>query len=230
MDLKSAYRMVPIHPLDQPLLAVTWQGTTHVDTALPFELRSAPEIFSAVADTLAWAMVCNGMSGAIHYLDDFLFVATSQQATKNSLAIALKTCHALEFPVATDKTEGPATYLVFLGIQFDTRAGSLELPQRKLDQLHCLLQEWEGKRAPIKRDLLSQLGHLSHAASVIRPGRTFVRHLIDAASQTRALHHHVRLNARPMQGGPTVVDNLRPPVVWSSYLARGKRHLSGLCV
>ena len=141
-------------------------------------------------------MVCNGLSGAIHYIDDFLFVATSHQAARVKLSIALKTCHELEFPVATDKTEGPATSLVFLGIQFDTRAGALELPQRKVDQLRCLLREWEGKRAPIKRDLLSLLGHLSHAASVIRPGRTFVRHLIDAASQTRALHHHVRLNAQ----------------------------------
>ena len=182
MDLKSAYRMVPIHPSDQPLLAVTWQGTTHVDTALPFGLRSAPKIFSAVADTLVWAMVCNGLSGALHYLDDFLGVATSQQAAETSLSIALRTCQELEFPVATEKTEGPATSLVFLGIQFDTRTGSLELPQRKVDQLHCLLREWEGKRAPIKRDLLSLLGHLSHAASVIRPGRTFVRLLVDAAS------------------------------------------------
>ena len=92
MDLKSAYRMVPIHPSDQPLLAVTWQGTTHVDTALPFGLRSVPKSFSAVADTLAWAMVCNGLSGAIHYLNDFLFVATSQQAAEASLSIALRTC------------------------------------------------------------------------------------------------------------------------------------------
>ena len=126
----------------------------------------------------------------------FFFVATSQQAAEASLSIALRTCQELEFPVATEKTEGPATSLVFLGIQFDTRVGFLELPQRKVDQLHCLLREWEGKRAPIKRDLLSLLSHLSHAASVIRPGRTFVRHLIDAASQTRALHHHVRLNAQ----------------------------------
>ena len=128
MDLKSAYRMVPIHPPDQPLLVISRQGTTHMDTALPFGLRSAPKIFSAVADTLAWAMVCNGLSGALHYLDDFLLVPHSRQAAKASLSTALLTCHELEFPVATEKTEGPAVSLVFLGIQFDTCAGTLELP------------------------------------------------------------------------------------------------------
>ena len=171
LDLRSAYRMVPIHPADQHLLAVSWQGVTHVDSALPFGLCSAPKIFSAVADTLAWAMVCNGLTGAIHYLDDFLFVAPSHQAAEASLATALRTCGNLEFPVATEKTESPSNSLVFLGILIDTRTGTLELPQRKLDQLGSLIRAWEGKRAPIKRELLSLLGHLSHAASIIRPGR-----------------------------------------------------------
>ncbi len=113
-----------------------------------------------------------------------------------SLSTALQTCRELEFPVATEKTEGPSTSLVFLGILIDTTAGTLELPQRKLDQLRALVQAWEGKRAPIKRQLLSLIGHLSHAASVIRPGRTFLRRLIDTASQARALHHYVRLNTQ----------------------------------
>ncbi len=127
---------------------------------------------------------------SVTLIDESLFVATSQQAAEASLSIALRMCLELEFPVATEKTEGPATSLVFLGIQFDTCA---RLQQRKVDQLHSLLRQWEEKRALIKHDLLSLLGHLSHATSVIRPGRTFVRHLIEAAG---ALYHHVRLNAQ----------------------------------
>ena len=148
LALKSTYRMVPIHSADQHLLAVSWQGVTHVDSALPFGLRSAPKIFSAVADALAWAMVCKGLTGALHYLDDFLFVAPSQRLAEASLSKALQTCQELEFPVATEKTEGPSTSLVFLGILIDTTAGTLELPQRKLDQLKALVQAWEGKRPP----------------------------------------------------------------------------------
>ena len=71
LDLKSAYRHVPVHPDDQALLAVRWQGHTFVDTALPFGLCSAPKIFTALADGLAWVMACECISSFIHYLDDF---------------------------------------------------------------------------------------------------------------------------------------------------------------
>ena len=44
--------MVPLHPHDQYLLGVQWEGSTYIDLALPFGLRSAPIIFSAVADAI----------------------------------------------------------------------------------------------------------------------------------------------------------------------------------
>lgn len=45
IDLKSAYRMVPVHPQDWFLLGIQWEGQTFVDQALPFGLRSAPILF-----------------------------------------------------------------------------------------------------------------------------------------------------------------------------------------
>ncbi len=71
-------------------------------------------------------------------------------------------------------------------------------------QLRTLIGQWTHTRGPSKRELLSLLGHLSHAATVIPPGRTFVRHLINAASQegdlqwwlTFALHHFASLNVQ----------------------------------
>ena len=52
LDVQSAYRNVPVHPEDQPLLGMEWRGDVFVDAALPFGLRSAPKIFNAVADAL----------------------------------------------------------------------------------------------------------------------------------------------------------------------------------
>ena len=50
LDLKDAYRVVPIHPHDIHLFGMSWNGQTYyVDRALPFGLRSAPKIFSALA-------------------------------------------------------------------------------------------------------------------------------------------------------------------------------------
>ena len=42
-DIKEAYRMLPIHPEDQGLLGIQWEGEVYTDKALPFRLRSAPK-------------------------------------------------------------------------------------------------------------------------------------------------------------------------------------------
>ena len=47
-DIKHAYRQVPIHPDDWLLLGMRWNGQLFCDATLPFGLRSAPIIFSAV--------------------------------------------------------------------------------------------------------------------------------------------------------------------------------------
>ena len=60
-DIKEAYRMIPVHHHDQPLLGVEWDGAMHIDLALPFGLQSAPKIFSAVADALQWILIQKGV-------------------------------------------------------------------------------------------------------------------------------------------------------------------------
>ena len=59
-DLKSAYWAVPVHPDDRPRLDMNWRDALFLDAALPFGLRSAPKIFSAVADALLWILAWQG--------------------------------------------------------------------------------------------------------------------------------------------------------------------------
>ena len=73
VDLKSAYRIVPIHPEDRPLLGMQWKGGLYVDTCLPFGLWSAPRIFTALADTLEWCAKEQGATHLFHYLDDYVY-------------------------------------------------------------------------------------------------------------------------------------------------------------
>ena len=44
IDIESAYRLIPVHPHDCPLLAMQWDGHLYIDPMLPFGLRSAPKI------------------------------------------------------------------------------------------------------------------------------------------------------------------------------------------
>ena len=54
VDIESTYRLVPMHLEDMSLLAIDGRGACTFDTRLPFGLRSAPKIFTAVADGLEW--------------------------------------------------------------------------------------------------------------------------------------------------------------------------------
>ena len=196
LDIKDAYRIVPVHPADYHLLGIRWEGATYVDRALPFGLRSAPKIFSAVADVIAWACTQMGISYHLHYLDDFLLLgAPGAQLGARNLDIALRTFHLLGVPVAAHKTEGPSTVLTFLGILIDTGRFELRLPPEKLARLQETLQSWSGKRSCTRKELESLLGRLSHAATVVRQGRTFLRQLFPLLSLDRASHHYIRLNA-----------------------------------
>ena len=196
LDLKDAYRMVPVHPHDQSLLGISWQGRTYVDRALLFGLRSAPKLFSAVADAIAWVLHCQGVRYQLHYLDDFLFLgapATSEATA--TLSLVTNVFQHLGIPVATHKTEGPATCVTFLGILIDTQAYELRLPSDKLNRLQALLDRWLPRRSCTKKDLESLIGHLSHAATVVRPGRTFLRQFFTLLNTVNAPHHFIHLNA-----------------------------------
>ena len=108
LDLKAAYYMVSVHPTDHHLLGIIWDEAVYVDTALPFGLRSSPKIFIAVADGLAWAMMCNGVRELLHYLDDCLVFGTAGAKEANlTLTCALETCCCLGFQVAPEKFHLP---------------------------------------------------------------------------------------------------------------------------
>ena len=70
---------------------------------------------------------------------------------------------------------------VFLGIQLDTVAGVMSLPQRKLEQYKTELWDWRHKRACKKQELLPLIGKLAHACKVGRPGRVFLRRMIETS-------------------------------------------------
>ena len=90
--------------------------------------------------------------------------------------------------------EGPTTTLTFLGILIDSERQTLSLPPDKLAQLKDRIHMWQNRKSATKHQLQELLGHLNHAASVIRPGRTFLRSIIKAMKHPRQPHNCTRLN------------------------------------
>ena len=184
LDLKSAYRKVPVHSDDSHFLAISWRGVEYADRALPFGLRSAPII------------ICSNIIDLAHYLDDFIFWAPDAESCQRNLSMTINLADRLGLPVELSKVEGPATTLTFLGVEIDTVNGELRLPKEKLLCLKGVVCElWSSSRKSATKHQLDVLvGLLSDAAKVVPAGRPFLRNLIDAKSSLRDASHFIRLS------------------------------------
>ena len=119
-------------------LGIQWQDKLHVDAALPFGLRSAPKIFTALADAVEWIA------------QDSIPVALPAWTTSSLVELVihrsvLYVCKHLGVPLAEEKLEGPSDCLVFFGIVIDTVRGELRRPVQKLERLQSQLVEWRTK-------------------------------------------------------------------------------------
>ena len=178
-DIRAAYRLIPVHSHDRYLLGVMWKGKLYIDCALPFGLQFAPKVFNAVADALEWLVRSVGMDKVTHYLDDFAVFGPpgSKECSQNLKAIqSVAERHGI--PLAPEKTLGPSSSIVFLGIEINTIQGILRLPEDKLTKLQQLLAAWSGRKVATLKELQSLLGYLNHACKVVRPGCSFMRNMI----------------------------------------------------
>ena len=173
-----------------------WENKLFIDASLPFGLRSAPRIFSAVAAILECRAKFEGVSQVLHYLDDFLIIAPADsQRGEQDLHTMLSLFNRLQVPVASEKIEGPTTCLTFLGIELDTDSLILRLPADKLEALKVMVREWLSRKSCSVRDLQSLAGKLQHACKVVRPGRTFLRRVFELLKGCVRRQQFVRLNA-----------------------------------
>ena len=217
LDIKSAYRLLPVHPQDRQLLGVQWGGSIYVDGMLPFGLRSAAKIFTAVADAIEWIVRRKGVKHIDHYLYDFIIYGPpeSDQCARD-LHTTLQTCDRLGVPLAREKLEGPTQCLTFLGIEVDTREGVNRFPAEKLTRVKMILREWENRKSCTKCELQSLIGTLQHTCQMVRPGRAFLRRMIDMARIPKSPHHFVRLNV-----------GFRADLRWWGGLCRGVERSGG---
>ena len=196
IDIHSAFRNIPVHPHDRHLLGMIWNEALYIDTVLPFGLRSAPKIFNAIAAGLQWIAIDKGVTYLDHFLDDFITGAASEADCARNLHPLETTCSTLNLPLALHKKEGPSTCLTYLGIELDTVAMEMRLPAQKLHRLKQTIHKWASMKFCKRKQLESLIGLLHDASIVVRPGRTFIRQLIDAlkSSNHRRRNVFIRLN------------------------------------
>ena len=139
-----------------------------------------------------------GVKFIIHYLDDYFSANVSREGCRQGRDNVVRLCDHLGVPLAPENIIGPSQVLVFLGLEIDSVKMEIRLPEDKLVKIKRKVGEMMGKRKVLLQELLSLIGLLNFATKVVKPGRMFVRRLIDLSMSGTSLFHFVYLNQEAM--------------------------------
>lgn len=198
IDLQSAYRSVAISKHSQQVTGLKWQfgrRTVYIrDTKLPFGSRLAPGIFHRLTQAVRRMLARRGLTAIVVYLDDFFIKADTFEdclVTMNTLIALLR---KLGFGINWNKVVDPSTKITFLGIEIDSIAMCLRLPDEKLIQVRQELSLFQLRKRASKKQLQSLAGKLNFCASVVYGGRVFSRRIIDTINLLKEGSHKIRLS------------------------------------
>ena len=172
-----------------------WEGNYYYDKALPMGCSSSWKIFETFSTSLEWiAKNKLGIPHIIHILDDFLIIEPTIRECKASLDRFLTFCSEIGVPMAPEKTVGPSQVITFAGIELDTEKLEARLPIDKVIKCRTLLTTALGHNKMTLREIQSLIGVLNFACRVVKPGRAFLRRLINTTLGIKRPHHLIRLN------------------------------------
>ena len=196
VDIESAFRIVPIHPLDRHLLGFKVNEEFFFDKCLPMGCRSSCAIFESFSTALQWVALNKLHIPAIsHILDDFIFVGPANSSiAENALETFCLLCRQCNIPIKESKTVRPSTRVTVHGIELDTVHMEARLPGEKIEKARVLLTSFINSQRVTLRSLQEMLGFLNFACRVIAPGRPFLRRLINLSIGVSNPHQWVNVS------------------------------------
>ena len=198
VDIKSAYRNIPIHPRSQEATGLQWtfENGEHVyfyDCKLPFGGRASPYIFHRISQAIKRMMIRLGFSKIVAYLDDFLLIGESYEECLSAWQEMKELLSKLGLPLNERKLVAPCQVIEFLGISINTKLCTLSLPKDKLADIHAVLAQYLKMKRVSKRQLQVLAGKLNFAAKCVRGARTFLRRILNGIKSLKRPHHKIKL-------------------------------------
>ncbi|XP_033738793.1 uncharacterized protein LOC117326238 isoform X1 [Pecten maximus] len=224
-DIKSAFRLLPIHPDDFVLLGMKFQDNYYFDKCLPMGCSISCSLFENFSTFLEWLVIDEaGHDTVEHYLDDFLFGGAKSET--ESLASSGGTCqllmdtfdglcYELGIPVADEKTEGPTTCLSFWGLEIDTIEMVVRVPLQKVQEVIRLIDQILPKVKVRLKELQSLAGSLAFCTRAMPGGRAFCRRIYGVMSGVSEPHYFIRITKG-------VREDLQ---TWLEFF----KHFNGIC-
>lgn len=195
VDIRHAYRNIPIHPDNWELLAFRWDKGVWIDTRLVFGLSTAPEVWTRFSGAVVWILRKEGEDRIAVYIDDYCGVAATQEEADRKMRRLIELLEELGLPVnwKPGKVIPPCRQIKFLGVLLDSEKMMASIPEEKLLKIKREVKEFLGKSKATVREVQRLVGRLNFACKVVRGGRTFLRRMIDVMGG-KPSHHHIRIS------------------------------------
>lgn len=193
-DLLDGYKQFFLEPKAWHWFGLQFQGEIYLDATLAFGWNAAPGFFSAFSYAIRdWQ---RGLGDCVFtYVDDFFGVHPSQSLASAGLSRWVDVLGELGLADKLSKRHLPAQVCPFLGLEWDSIAMQVRLPEAKKVALLGLLHSFVGRRWASVRDVQRLAGKLGFAAQVLRGGWVHLRRVWDSykGCADRAAHKLVRI-------------------------------------
>ena len=112
LDLKSAYRQIPLHPDDRCYTAFQAGNSLYQFKGLPFGITNAVSSFQRVMDSI---ISDNNLHGVKTYLDDVIITGKTREEHDSNLNEFMRVCTELNLTLNKDKCIVSQTQIQYLG-------------------------------------------------------------------------------------------------------------------
>ena len=147
-DVAQAYRQLPLDPRDWPLVCFTFNGAYYTDISLPFCLHWAAAHCKDVTNLITRELNSRGVT-VLSYINDFGGIATYQATAATHFTILRSLLAKLGLWEVEHKASPPAQAMVWLGLQFDTIAMTVSLPQDKFAEIQLMVCHCPANQQPL---------------------------------------------------------------------------------
>ena len=188
IDLKDAYFTVPIWKGHQKFLRFLWKGTQWEFACLPFEIGSAPRVFTKILNPVIGLLRKQGIR-LIIYFDDFLLMASTEETLSYNVTLMVTLLEMLGFVVNYQKSQlNPTQSIEFLGFHIYSVTLNISLPLDKVKRIRKECQRVVENTDITIRELARLLGKLSASIQTVFPAPLHYHHIQAVKKRSLAFH------------------------------------------
>lgn len=176
LDIKSAFRNLPIAPQDIHKQVFFWKGFFYVDLRLAFGAATGPALWSIAADLLIFVVRKRCHCQFLVLIDDNLGTGNTEADADEGFAAFISTATDLGVPVAENKSVQSATAVVYVGFYWDTIRRLVSLPVEKWERLRAETDFVLKAHSVPFNTLESLVGFLAFCSQVTPFGFLYIRH------------------------------------------------------